>query len=270
VICCYFIKSRLSNYQFRNRSIIWTVEWIREDKTRQLTECTSADPIHDIQPYPINPKKRKIAAKSSPTNNSAESQDASTLQATKVRRIHADLTTGNEKPEHPSLRRQPQANDPVSDDRSAASRGPNPDAKVAETLCSSLYIDGTDSKSIPSEYNFFLLRPQTSASRHVLIPISSSATLGQCLRGRTVLEFPTIYAFPDTLIGLPEGFMLEKEYMKEEGEEQKEFEDLLKHAHPEVLRALNDTGDDGDEKAGHKLDGRKILDVLQQDLGNFI
>lgn len=260
----------MSNYQFRNRSIIWTVEWIREDKTRQLTECTSAEPIHDIQPYPINPKKRKIAAKPSSTNKSAESQDASTLRATKIQRIHADLTTENEEPEHPSPRRQPQANNPVSDDRSADSRGPNPDAKVAEAPRPSLHIDGTDSKSIPSEYNFFLLRPQTSASRHVLIPISSSATLGQCLRGRTVLEFPTIYAFPDTLTGLPEGFMLEKEYMKDEGEEQKEFEDLLKHAHPEILRALNDTGDDEDEKAGHELDSKKILDVLQQDLGNFV
>jgi hypothetical protein len=158
----------------------------------------------------------------------------------------------------------------VSNNQNANSRGPNLDAKVAETFDTSLHIDGTDSESIPSEYNFFLLKPQTSASRYVLIPISSSATLGQCLRGRTVLEFPTIYAFPDTLTSLPEGFMLEEEYMKEEGEVQREFEHLLKHAHPETLLALNDTGDDGNEKAGDELDSRKILDVLQQDLGNFV
>lgn len=157
----------------------------------------------------------------------------------------------------------------MSDDRSANSRGHGPDAKVAEALDPSLHIDGTSAESIPAEYDFFLLRPQTSSSRHVLIPISSSATLGQCLRGRTILEFPTIYAFPDTLTELPQGFMLEEEYMKQEGEEQKEFEDLLKHAHPEILRALNDTGDGGDEKADAGLDSRKILDVLKQDLGNF-
>jgi hypothetical protein len=104
----------------------------------------------------------------------------------------------------------------------------------------------------------------------VLIPLSASATLGQCLRGRTVLEFPTIYAFSDTLTELPEGFMLEEEYIKHEGEEQKEFEDLLKHAHPEVLRALSDNNDNGDDKAGDELDSRKILDVLKQDLGNLV
>lgn len=65
--------------------------------------------------------------------------------------------------------------------------------------------------------------------------------------------------------------MLEEEYMEEEGEEQKEFEDLLKHAHPEILRALQgDNGDDGDEKAGDQLDSKKILDVLNQDLGGFV
>jgi len=105
----------------------------------------------------------------------------------------------------------------------------------------------------------------------VLVPLSPSATLGQCLRGRTVLEFPTIYAFPGSVAQLPDAFMLEEDYLKQEGEEQKEFDEILQHAHPDILRALReDNGDEGAERGAEDLDSRKILDVLKQDLGNYM
>ena len=65
--------------------------------------------------------------------------------------------------------------------------------------------------------------------------------------------------------------MLEEEYLKQEGEEQKEFEDILKHTHPDILRALrDDNGDDTTGSGGEELDSKKILDVLKQDLGNYM
>ncbi|KAF2790210.1 hypothetical protein K505DRAFT_83559 [Melanomma pulvis-pyrius CBS 109.77] len=249
-------------------NIKWTVEWIREDKTRLLTDCTSAVPIYEVQPFPTA-KKRKKPPNHLPTIESARSQDAPTLPPAKIRRV--DFIAGHEKPEPTTPRRPSPVPEPVPDVSTAFAREPNSDVKVANNSRSSLHLNGPDPESLPPEYNFFLLRPQTSSSRLVLVPISTSATLGQCLRGRTVLEFPTIYAFPDSIAQLPEEFMLEEEYMEQEGEEQKEFDDLLKHAHPEILRALQeDNGDNGDEKAGDQLDSKKILDVLNQDLGGFV
>ncbi|KAK5004896.1 Box C/D snoRNA accumulation, partial [Cryomyces antarcticus] len=44
----------------------------------------------------------------------------------------------------------------------------------------------------PPEPHFYLVKPYTSTSRRVLIPLPSSATLAHSLRGQVVLEFPTI------------------------------------------------------------------------------
>jgi len=136
---------------------------------------------------------------------------------------------------------------------------------VADAPRPSLSLDEPEPEPVSTEYDFFLLKPQTSSSRRVLIPISSSATLGECLRGRTVLEFPTIYVFTNSSLQLPDEFILEENYTKQEG--QGKFEDLLKDVPPDLLRAFK--GEEEDEKTSEEmeLDGKKILDVLKQDLG---
>jgi hypothetical protein len=114
-------------------------------------------------------------------------------------------------------------------------------------------------------YKFYLLRPRTSSSRRVLIPLTSSDTLGDALRGCTVEEFPTIYYFPSTVSDLPQDFMLDEEYRKEEGEQQREFEEIMKDVDPEILKRLKNDGTNS--RADEEVDSRKILDVLKQDLG---
>jgi hypothetical protein len=121
--------------------------------------------------------------------------------------------------------------------------------------------------STESRYTFYLLRPRTSSSRRVLIPLTSTDTLGDALRGQTVEEFPTVYYFPAATPDLPPEFMLDEEYRKEEGEQQKEFEELMREVDPEILRRLKDDGtrSRGDEE----VDSKRILDVLKQDLGGL-
>lgn len=120
---------------------------------------------------------------------------------------------------------------------------------------------------------FFLLKPRTSTTRKVLIPLDSSSTIAESLRGRTVLEFPTIHMFPPDLGELPKDeFMLEEEYAELEGEQQKEFDELMEELDPEILRRLKE-GEDGPSRDGvgavgeEEVDSKKILDVLKQDLG---
>lgn len=124
---------------------------------------------------------------------------------------------------------------------------------------------GSDTDASSLKYDFYLLRPRTSSSRRVLIPLEPTATLADCLRGRTVLEFPTIYAFPLSTPPPSEEFVLEEEYLKQERQEQKEFEDLIKTVKPEALRKLS--AEDPDGRGSDEIDGNKILDVLKQDIG---
>lgn len=133
-------------------------------------------------------------------------------------------------------------------------------------------LHGPNSESLGAErYRYFLLRPRTSSSRHVLIPLDDpSRTLGEALHGRTVLEFPTVYVFPASTNDLAPEFMLEEEYMQQEGEEQKEFDQLIHELDPEILQRLKE--DDATNYKGRQkneddeVDSKKILDVLKQDL----
>lgn len=124
--------------------------------------------------------------------------------------------------------------------------------------------------SVPKEqrYSFYLFRPRTSSARRVLIPLTSSSTLGEALRGNIVEEFPTIYCFATSAPELPEGFVLDEQYRQEEGEQQKEYEELMRDMDPEILKRLKQD-ETGSSKREEEVDSKKILDVLKQDLGGL-
>lgn len=80
-------------------------------------------------------------------------------------------------------------------------------------------------------------------------------------------EFPTVYYFPAATSDLPSEFMLDEDYRREEGEQQREFEELMRDVDPEILRRLKDDGAKG--KGDEEVDSKRILDVLKQDLGGL-
>lgn len=82
-----------------------------------------------------------------------------------------------------------------------------------------------------------------------------------------VEEFPTIFYFSCTTSALPAEFILEEDYLKEEGEQQKEFEELMRDVDPEILKRLRDDGTSS--RVDEEVDSKRILDVLKQDLGGL-
>lgn len=197
-------------------------------------------------------KKRKRTIENDPNGKHQSIQSAENASEEQNTALHVE--THDQKPEE--IPSSPVAKTVEEKDDDHEQHNPEPERT------------NNDSLDQLSECQFFLLRPRTSTSRHVLIPLSSSATLGECLRGRTVLEFPTIYTFPSSMTQLPEEFMLEEEYIKQEGEEQKEFEQLMKEVDPEILRRLKDERQGADVQE-EEVDSKKILDVLKQDLGSL-
>lgn len=146
--------------------------------------------------------------------------------------------------------------------------GTKREGDLANTDSTDILNDGTITKPLGNEqHRFFLLRPRTTSSRHVLIPLDPSTTLAECLRGRTVLEFPTIYVFTNATAQLPEEFMLEDDYLKQEGEEQEEFDKLMRDLDPQILKRLKEDRSQGDEEKEEEVDSERILDVLKRDLG---
>lgn len=121
---------------------------------------------------------------------------------------------------------------------------------------------------VDNDIHFYLLRPNTPNVR-VLVPIQKTDTLESILRGRVVLEYPTIYVKHESPDQLPVPFMLESTYLTEHGEditipsttkpdteedeeEEEEGEIAEQQIAPTTLQALTDP--------------KKLLSVLQQDL----
>jgi len=141
----------------------------------------------------------------------------------------------------------------------------SPPAPNAPARDATVDVDG----DLPSHFLFFLHRPRTSSSRPVLIPLDGTSLLRDCLRGKTVLEFPTIYVFPDPIpSSMSDDFILEEEYVKQEEEERKELEEAMRKVGPEELRAMQEA--EARENDAGELDGERILDVLKRDLGGGV
>jgi hypothetical protein len=240
----------------------WTIEWIRDDNTRVLNQGSGSVPLLQLLPFKpeVSTKKRKFHAEKHSASTPSADHDASTptLDEEGESRVQDKVKKARlPTPEQPRIGHNDTNTSPQRDD--------SHNTKMANHDAPSSPLHGSSPESLPPKYSFFLLRPRTSSSRRVLIPLDPLHTLGDCLRDRTVLEFPTIHVFPSTNAPPSEAFMYEAEYIKQEGEEHKEFEDLLKHASPETLRALRNEQED--DKTGEELDSRKILDVLKQDIG---
>lgn len=248
---------------------MWTVEWLDDRKKRLLTETSSTCQIALAHPFAHREQhktnKRKRNTESSPQPSSPIIQDAVSATTNQDKSVQLEV-------DNIEVIDQEREHSP------AGGRASDPNAQTNEKLQTELAkantADDRNDGSITEpmgigEHRFFLLKPRTSSSKHVLIPLSATSTLGECLHGCTVLEFPTIYVFPETTQQLPEEFMLEEDYLKQEGEEQKEFNQLISELDPGILKRLKDD----EQQPGHQsrkeeeVDSKEILDVLKKDFG---
>ncbi|KAF2735508.1 hypothetical protein EJ04DRAFT_195988 [Polyplosphaeria fusca] len=221
----------------RNNTI-WTVEWIQPDSGRLLNEVIGHQPIaeaflHAIGQNPPRPAKKRKRGDNEGPEQAPEGQDASTSQN--------DVQPN-------------QAFDVAEEQREPAA--PGQEGAISSAHPGPHELSGPE--PVPP-YHYYLLRPRTNTSRHVLIPVPPTSALDQVLCGKTVLEFPTIYVFPGG--DLPDGFVLEKQYLESTSPEAKQMTNLLGSVpHPEV----------DDKASSQHLDSTRILEVLQQDLGGAL
>lgn len=107
--------------------------------------------------------------------------------------------------------------------------------------------------------NFYLHRPHTPSSQPtILIPLPPSETLSSALRGRVVLEFPTIYVLNESIDNLRAGFVTEEEYLKAQKKEDLVFKTDGVEDEEELEEGEIDV---------EGIDEKKVLEVLRRDLG---
>lgn len=120
---------------------------------------------------------------------------------------------------------------------------------------------GTDQSSLNArKLRFYLLRPGTSTSAKVLIPLDAEASLTQNLQDRTVLEYPTIYGLSSNSDELPEGFLTEEQYLRMRKREDGELREALDKAGP-LPSPIQQS-----DSVGSDVDPQRVLDMLKRDV----
>lgn len=103
-------------------------------------------------------------------------------------------------------------------------------------------------------HQLFLLRPLTSSKYpKILVPIDPTKSLGEILRKREVVEFPTIYVFEDAIDIVPDGFMTEEKFMKVTGQAGGEDSNLSDTSAEELSE--DDTSSDGSDVEDGEIEG---------------
>jgi hypothetical protein len=254
-------------------NVMWTVEWVDMDGKKSVDdECSEGRQIDDL--WNEVSAKRLNAEKGKKRKREAEKQSMAQKPSVQASENQAsgDASIPLSQPEPDSIDNSstpaddksvevvPQKPEDVPSDEPVGESACDP-SKPVENKTEHPQESLEEEKPATPEYSY-LLKPFTATKSIVLIPIDSSGKLTDCLRGQTVLEFPTIYVLPHAPASLPAGFMLEERYNKMQKAEEAEVDGLLRRTNESTGGAL--TASREEEKP---LDANSILDMLKRDVG---
>ncbi|KAK7535515.1 hypothetical protein IWX49DRAFT_569925 [Phyllosticta citricarpa] len=228
----------------KGHRVIWTVEWLHHDGSRELCDTNADDRLaHSYRPprAKSHGKKRSLSDLDNP----------SPLPSVKVAKPN---------PEPPNQVGDLSATHHAADDArqpTGSAEGPEPRQQ--------------EMNPVDASYSFYLLKPYTPASQpRVLIPLSPESTLTEALRDQVVIEFPTIKVLPQSdAPSLPPGFILEDDFYRQSKKEALELDQLLGPDGQIMSEAsVGRPGQDYRDNTDHDdLDNKKLLEALKQDFG---
>lgn len=226
-------KQNNSRWHPKQKCLIWAVEWIGSDGERKIRTCLESCRVAEAYDrfYPLPKLERK----------KEQGQEQEQEQ------------THEQKPEPPTEQEQ-QPEPPKTEQEPPTQPEPQPTEPQPEP---------TPVITSHRDVYFYLHRPRTATKQPVLIPLAPAMTLTSALRGRTVLEFPTVYILPDSPDTIraedkeSARFILEDEYLQTIGPEKEEESTGQKGEDDAQDQAAVDLG---------QVDEKKVLEVLKQDL----
>ncbi|KAB8234432.1 zinc finger HIT domain-containing protein [Aspergillus alliaceus] len=237
-------KENGSKWLAKTKCLNWTVEWIASDGERRHRFCleslTLAEAYDRSFPRPKEEREQKKREKSQ------SEQQVDVNSSTELPDTHDPTPSTSQAPSQEVV--------PITESKEQPDNTPEVQTNQPST-------QPTEEIFSHRDLFFYLHRPRTSTRQPVLVPLSPNATLTSALRGRTVLEFPTIYVLsdsPETVSGDEKSkFLLERDYLR---------------AQPEGKLESGETPETDDEQQApgtvdiSNLDEEKVLEVLKKDL----
>lgn len=266
-------KENNSRLGYRSKMLIWTVEWLFEDGQRCLVDGpadTSVGHSYDIAIRALErTKKPKIKR-----NEDLVEKFESARRTEKV----LDQKLLPPEDQEPELELEPtvdiddveQVNLPATEQltEQVQPTADNEAAKQLEPLNQATNRHARKRKlstpSLPENVYVYLLKARTSGSQKVLIPVRSQESLGNVLRNREVMEFPSfqVLSTPPGDISTP--FIIEADYLNKSLQEEEEIRELASAA--DDLVARQDRSSTKTEKAKRLENDNDILAILQRDI----
>ncbi|KAL8802970.1 MAG: hypothetical protein Q9182_003458 [Xanthomendoza sp. 2 TL-2023] len=241
-------KQNETHWDRRAKRIIWTVEWVHKDGSREVGKCPDTEPLSAAYARLVAPKAVEVEKPPKKKRKANKDESKST--------ITAPITPPQDKPS-----RLPATSPTVPQMLSLDHHATTPLLQSPPFREPPLLSPKLEQPSGP-HIHFYLLLPSTPTSYRVLVPLSSSDTLSTALTDRLVLEFPTIYALKQSPEKLPTGFVAEEDYLKNLAENE--------HTDRHLDGLLNEVQGWGQRKLGRdgkqELDTGALQDVLKRDL----
>ncbi|KAF7196644.1 putative box C/D snoRNA protein [Pseudocercospora fuligena] len=234
----------------KRNHILWTVEWIDADGLRNISnDCLESDKLRNL--YAATQVRQNHASKRRPGESERAASKRRRLERKKMAETEQQAETASS---------EPQRNDDVAVEIEEESESAKLDIGAGATAGGE-----QGSSSAATQQCFYLLRPGTSSTNKVLIPVDADTTLTATLRDKTVLEFPTIYVLPHAAHALPSGYMLEEAYLGARKKEDAELRDAVRTT---VEQGGFASGSKRESEASHSdaMDPNKILSMLKRDI----
>jgi hypothetical protein len=257
-------------------NVMWTVEWTAGNGKKSVDNDSSEGRTirelwGEMKAKYLNAEKGKKRKRENEKSLATQTQNHQEGE----QQNHTDQPQSNPQPvvERPIIHDEPSRpqdiaadNAPVQQAEASKSTAPS-DGQPKNTADANDKVPGLaeqdeESADAPTPEHFYLLRPFTASKSIVLTPLDASKSLTDCLKGRTVLEFPTIYVLSEESHSLPAGFQLSEQYEKAQKAEEVEVDALVQRTNQSMGGALTATREE--EKP---LDANSILDMLKRDVG---
>jgi hypothetical protein len=239
----------------QSRRLHWAIEWVHGDGGSHISEIREDTPLaRSYTPifYKHNgeSKKRKREGENSPNEVPKQKLDSLEHDIFHDGVHHEDITTAAM----------------VASTELNSSDVPPTRAKAEDEKTEQLQLKPGTADELGNY--FYLVKPHTSGTQKVLIPLSPTDGLQDCLRNQVILEFPTVQVLPYPPAALPSTFILEDDYLDKSKRERDEMQRLVAESEdPKVDKFKAEL----DKSAAQSIpNASDILATLERDISGSI
>jgi hypothetical protein len=272
-------KSRLG---YRSKLLIWTVEWLFEDGQRCLVDGLAENSIrhgYDIALRTLERiKKPRTSQKKGPVERRRPLEsEAKTLSPQPMAPEDKELEGPLDEPEI-ALQEDGEGDSDVHNDHleqvdSTIIESTPPLVTEETTTIDEMRGQTTNhntrkrklsTPTLPDNTFIYLLKARTSGSQKVLIPVNPNESLGNVLRNKEIMEFPSFQVLSTPPANISAPYIIEADYLNKAFQEEEEIRKLAYAA--DDLVAQQDRTTTKPEKVKRLDNDNDIIAILQRDI----